>query len=103
MIHLMSGKGKKNNQIILVSEGGAAVVIDACDETNKLPCERIKEQGGDNEIYFYITPNQFPFFRLFLLFHNLQPLLPLYCRWSIGASNKCKLTWLRIIISSNIY
>lgn len=43
---------KKKNQIIFRQRGGgrgAAFIIDACDETNKLPCERIKEQGGDNE------------------------------------------------------
>lgn len=43
---------KKKKSDNLPSEGGgrgAAFIIDACDETNKLPRERIKEQGGDNE------------------------------------------------------
>lgn len=29
--------------------GWAAIVIDACDETNKLPWEHIKVQGRGNE------------------------------------------------------
>lgn len=61
---IVKTKGQENVPLQAVVSGGggaghrrrvllvSASVIDTCDETNKLPGERIKEQEGDNETVF---------------------------------------------------